>query len=287
MVKKVLKNHPTQDANTRITPRTAQADIEGQGPETEVHNTDLFVADAGAGFDEGVDAGAYALPYISILQALSPQVQRGHQAYINGANPGLLYNTVTKEISETVDGRVVRRTHTFCKWELREKGGGFLGETEATVDAVQAYAQLKRDDKNRAIDADGKHITEHRNFYCQIIRNGHAIEQIVVSMASSQLAVARKWNYNIASKSARVLRVWDDAEGHHEAEFPVAPSEIWRLGTEMKTKGNNSWYLWTFQHIGRHSNAKLYGEVRAAIAQAKEVKLLARPTEAPEESEEI
>jgi hypothetical protein len=238
----------------------------------------LFGADAGAGFDEGVDAGAFAVPFLVILQALSPAVQQGKPEFIEEARPGMLMNSLTKALAATIDVSVVRRTHTMCVWNKREDGGGFITEFEATTDAVMEFQGLERDEKNRAITKEDKEMTEHRNFYCQIVdsQTGTASEPLLVSLTKSQLKAAREWNSLISLRSARV--------GENKA--PVAPSEIWRLGTVLRTKGENSWFALTVTHVTRHSNPAIYAEVRAAIPVAKEFKLLARPRTDDEETAE-
>lgn len=263
---------------TKTTPKPAalkQTTTVATRPATAVGPADesLFGADAGAGFDEGVDAGAYAIPFLLVLQALSPCVQAGKPEFIDEARPGMLLNSVTKELFTAIDVSVVRRTHTLCVWNKREDGAGFIREYEATPEAMLQYQDLPMDDKNRRISKDDEEITEHRNFYCQIIRNGGATEPLLVSMAKSQLKTAREWNSLIAMRSARV----------GPEKLPVATSEIWTLGTRLRTKGENSWFQFTAQHAARHDNATLYAEVRAAIPVAKEYKLLTRP--APEEPE--
>lgn len=240
-----------------------------------VSDNALFAADGGVGFDEGVDAGAYAIPFLSILQALSPQVQRGKPEQIPGAQPGMLFNTVTKELFETVQVSVLRRTHTFCVWTPRDDGGGFIGEYEATDKAVTEFNAIKPDDKGRRFNALGQEVTEHRNFYCQLIQEGRADQPAVISMSRSQLKAAREWNSNLAMRSVRV----------GEAQQPVALSEIWEVGTTLRTKGENSWFMYTVKHVARHSDPALYQQVREAVTFAKEHKVAARTAEVP--SDEI
>ena len=39
-----------------------------------------------------------ALPFVRILGQLSPQVTEGDSKFIDGAKPGMIYNTVTSEL---------------------------------------------------------------------------------------------------------------------------------------------------------------------------------------------
>ena len=58
---------------------------------------DLFEADAHQGFDN-MDQNDLALPFLRILGQLSPQVNKRDAKYVNGAESGMIYNTVTGEL---------------------------------------------------------------------------------------------------------------------------------------------------------------------------------------------
>ena len=57
----------------------------------------LFGNDLSKGF-ENMTQDDLALPFIRILGQLSPQVTQGDAKYIEGAKPGMIYNTVTSEL---------------------------------------------------------------------------------------------------------------------------------------------------------------------------------------------
>ena len=57
----------------------------------------LFGDDLSKGF-ENMTQEDIALPFVRILGQLSPQVTEGDAKYIDGAKPGMIYNTVTNEV---------------------------------------------------------------------------------------------------------------------------------------------------------------------------------------------
>jgi hypothetical protein len=85
--------------------------------------------DAGAGTSQlGMDD--VAVPYLYVLQALSPQANPDSEAYIEGAKAGMFYNNVTNEI---FDGREVGLEVIPCayerklvEWVHRDDGGGYV-----------------------------------------------------------------------------------------------------------------------------------------------------------------
>lgn len=70
---------------------------------------------------ENDTAADYVLPYITILQGLSPQCET-----VEGARPGIICNTTTNElIKDFIDVVVVRKEHKFVEWKPNR--GGLVG----------------------------------------------------------------------------------------------------------------------------------------------------------------
>lgn len=91
---------------------------------------------AGAGFENQTSADV-AVPFLGVLQGLSPEVGKGPKG-IKGASPGMLINTVTKELFDGDTGVIfqpVDTRHVFVEWKPRDQGGGFVAEhaTDAKV----------------------------------------------------------------------------------------------------------------------------------------------------------
>ena len=54
-----------------------------------------FVSDSGMGL-ENVDKQDLALPFLKLLQSGSDETKKKHAKYVEGAEAGMFYNTVTK-----------------------------------------------------------------------------------------------------------------------------------------------------------------------------------------------
>jgi hypothetical protein len=92
--------------------------------------------DSGGGF-EGTTADDLSVPFIGILQSNSPQVEDDDPA---GAKPGMLYNTVTRELYPGDTGMIFIPCHkqiAFVEWVPRDSGGGFVGLHEVNSAAVK------------------------------------------------------------------------------------------------------------------------------------------------------
>ena len=56
-----------------------------------------FISDAGAGL-ENIDKDDLALPFLKLLQTGSDETKKKHANYVEGAEAGMFYNTVTKKL---------------------------------------------------------------------------------------------------------------------------------------------------------------------------------------------
>lgn len=99
-----------------------------------------YGADAGAGF-EGTSGADLSIPFISILQSNSPQVEEDSDRY----KPGMLVNTVTGDI---IDADVakhgagqpflpVHKETAYVEWVPRDSGGGFVGLHDPNGEVVK------------------------------------------------------------------------------------------------------------------------------------------------------
>ena len=72
-----------------------------------------FAADAGLGM-EGADKSSFAIPFLSILQGLSPQLET-----VDGAKPGLFINSITNEVFKEVLVIPCAFQRRFLRWAPR------------------------------------------------------------------------------------------------------------------------------------------------------------------------
>lgn len=114
----------------------------------------LFQDDIGAGF-EGADTDSYAIPFLKLLQKMSPEVDEDSPSYIQGAKSGMLLNTVTNKLFDGKEGfQIVPCAYrrSFVRWGGREGAdSGFKGEM-----TVEEFVAIK-DDPKQVVSLDGKH----------------------------------------------------------------------------------------------------------------------------------
>lgn len=104
---------------------------------------------SGAGM-ENLTAADFAIPFISVLQAMSPECTKGAPEYKPSAQPGMFLDSVTGELTPGETGLLIvpcSTKHNYVEWIPRDKGGGFVAEHDTRSDYVV-----------KAIEAAGKRI---------------------------------------------------------------------------------------------------------------------------------
>jgi len=158
----------------------------------------LFEADAAQGL-ENVKTENLALPILKLLQNGSGEAQKRNQNYVEGAEPGMFLNTVTKKVYD--GGKGIEVVPCYYKLEYQEWAdfGTGSGRPENIFDASSDI--LSKTTK----DSGGKDRLENGNYILTVgqhfvlIVDGDITEPALISMSSSQGKVSRKWNSMMAS----------------------------------------------------------------------------------------
>jgi len=147
----------------------------------------------GAGM-ENVGTNDTLIPFLGIIQALSPQVEKGHAKLIQGAEVGDLYNTVTNELIG--DGKLVHfvaccKQTKFVEWIKRDNGGGLVGFHEVDSEFVKACKAATKDQFKLTTDEDHDLVETHY-VYGMLIDGAEGktiVHPIVISFSSSKIKV--------------------------------------------------------------------------------------------------
>ena len=185
----------------------------------------------GTGLEEA-GADDYAIPFLRVLQSMSPQLKKSDGKYIQGAEEGNLFNTVTESYYDGTEGVAIipcAYKKKYIEWIPREKGGGFVDDShDASV-----LKQCNKNDKGRFIWTNDNEIAETAEYYCILLADESAPEQVLLSLTSSQLQFSRRWNTML--NNARV----ENSQGQSVA----APmfSYIYNLTTIPQSNDQYSW----------------------------------------------
>lgn len=213
-----------------------------------------FEEDAGSGF-ENADSNAYAIPFLSILQSMSPQCKKSDGAYIKGAEEGMFYNSVSQEIFDGSAGVTVIPCYfkrSFIKWAPRDSGGGFKGELMPSDPQVAAG---KVDKDGRLVDSEGNLLSDTRTHYVLVVGKDGGYQPAVISLASSQIKKSRNWMSKM--NGIKLQR----ADGSHYT--PAMFSHEYRITTVPESNDKGSWFGLKVETLGAVASAELYQAAKA------------------------
>lgn len=110
---------------------------------------------SGVGF-EGTTRDDLSIPFLNILQSNSPEVE---EKLIDGAESGMIFNTVTKElVKEGVVFQPVETVESWVEWKPRIQGGGFVKIHEPTSDVVVNLLRENGGSRIPPVGPDGKRV---------------------------------------------------------------------------------------------------------------------------------
>jgi hypothetical protein len=213
----------------------------------------LFEEDAGQGFED-TSAQDFAIPFIALLQGLSPQVDRRKGEYVEGAEPGLFMDTATKELIETFDFIACHYHRADVEWKPRNSGGGFIGQHPA------GYAESKKFPKNergRFITGEGNEIMDTRYFFGLRLRGDRPPKPCVVSMQSTQLKAARSWMTQMADL------VFPPGHPNAGKLLPIFAA-IWRFTSTLQSNNEGEWSGYRVEFVSLIEDPALAAAAREA-----------------------
>lgn len=227
-----------------------------------------------------------ALPYISILQANSPQVNPGLPEYIEGVQASMLFNNVSGEVFDGKNEGIMvvpcGYERKLVEWIHRDHGGGWVRDHELESNIL---SHTSPDDQGRPRLPNGNVIVETAYQYCLMLNpHSDAWEQCVIALKSTGLKRNRRWNNMIVT-----------------SKIPGTDSQAprflfpYNLRTEIETKGENSWFSYKIAKHEEPVDIQVYKAARdfaelvksGAIRRSTELEPEAESSPKPELDDEI
>jgi hypothetical protein len=146
-----------------------------------------WMTEGGDRGNETITMADMSIPRVEIVQSLSPQRKKNDPAYIDGAEEGMMFNTVTGELygSEiNIIPALFRKEYVI--WRKRIKGGGFRG--------VYPNMELARQALNTMDDRDDCEILDTDQHFVVVVHKDGRTEDAVISMSKTKMKTSRQLN---------------------------------------------------------------------------------------------
>ena len=120
----------------------------------------LVAQDAGQGLSE-VNMDTIQIPFLKILSSMSPQTKKQKKEYIEGAEEGMIFNTVTEELIDGAEGiTVVPCYFEPVALEWTDRGTGSSAPVAQHPVDTPLWDKTKKDELGKARLPEGTYWSE-------------------------------------------------------------------------------------------------------------------------------
>lgn len=205
--------------------------------------------DAGVGFD-GMTQDDYALPFLRLLTNTSPEVGE-----IDGALPGMIFNSVTGELYDGKKGIAVipcAYLRQYIEWAPRGQGSGAPIHIYPATSDILSKTHKEPGDNKDYLD-NGNYIENTANYYVMVIGASGFPEPALITMKSTQLKKSRKWNSMMQSVKM---------PGKSGLFTPPMYSQMYLLTTTAESNDKGKWFGWEVARTGPVESSPVYAAAK-------------------------
>ena len=214
--------------------------------------SNMFEEDAAKGLGK-IGQEDLALPFLKILGQLSPEVNKRDGKYVEGAEPGMIFNSVSGELYDGVKGiNVIPAFYKLEYIEWKDRGEG-PGAPVAIYDSSSDIMSKTKPDANyKDRLPNGNYIEKTASHF--VIITGDSPSTALISMKSTQLKISRKWNSMMSGIKLK---------GQNGLFTPASFSHIYRLKTTQMSNDKGTWFGWDVSKVGPITDQQLYQQAKA------------------------
>ena len=208
--------------------------------------TNLFEADANQGA-QNITQEDLALPFLKVLGQLSPEVNKRDAKYVEGAEPGMILNTVTNALYDGTKGIQVLPVfykRQYIEWQDR---GESKGAPVHIYNAGDDIPKTTRDKMNKDRLGNGNYLENTANHY--VVTLGKSPSTALISMKATQLKISKKWN-------SMMLGI--KMQGKNGLFTPPTYSHIYKLRTVQQSNDKGTWFGWDVSQVGPVKDKSVY-----------------------------
>lgn len=239
--------------------------------------------EAGAGF-ENADVNDIGIPFLNIIQGLSPELQRSSAKFIQSAEMGMAFNTMNRELYECRVGSpgsepivVIPCSYrkAYPEWKPRDggSGGGFVRNHESSDILRSTNKNAKNED-----ELPNKNVIVTTAYFAVLVKNQDgSFTPAIIPMKGTQLKKARGW------LSVSIQRAVDPKTGE-SFQLPMYSHEYNLTTVEEKNEKGTFWG-WRIEKASPIKKANI-DAAKNLLTQSQSFAALPAPTETVEENPE-
>ena len=214
--------------------------------------SNIFEEDAAKGLGK-IGQEDLALPFLKILGQLSPEVNKRDGKYVEGAEPGMIFNSVSGELYDGVKGiDVIPAFYKLEYIEWKDRGDG-PGAPVAIYDSSSDIMSKTKPDANyKDRLPSGNYIEKTASHF--VIITGDSPSTALISMKSTQLKISRKWNSMMSGIKLK---------GKNGLYTPASFSHIYKLKTTQMSNDKGTWFGWEVSKVGPITDASIYQQAKS------------------------
>jgi len=226
----------------------------------------MFEADADKG-SQNMTQDDLALPFLKVLGQLSPEVNKRDGKHVEGAEPGMILNTVTNEIFDGAKGMNVIPVYyerKLVEWQDRgESKGAPVAIHNAESDIM---SQTTRDKSFKDRSSNGNYIENTANHFVIVL--GESPSSALISMKATQLKISRKWNS---------VMMGIKLQGKNGLFTPPTYSHIYNLKTVQMSNDKGTWFGWDVSKVGPIEDKSVYESAKNFAEKVSKGAVQAKP----------
>ena len=226
-----------------------------------------FAADAGAGM-ENAGQESFAIPFLSLLQKGSPQVDEASGAAMEGARSGMFFENVTGRLFSGKDGVIIvpcSYRREFLRWGARANGGGLRGvyspeevaEMRTKGQVVEMDGRLYAPEQDKSINPEkSDRFNDTRNHYVLIIdQETGAWSEALLSLTSTQIKKSKMLMSALASVKLK--------NGAGQLYTPPTFANFVRVTSVGESNDKGTWFGVKFELAGQVDRSEVYAAAKA------------------------
>ena len=211
----------------------------------------MFEDDAAKGLG-AIGQEDLALPFLKILGQLSPEVNKRDGKYVEGAEPGMIFNSVSGDLYDGAKGIDVIPAYYKLEYvELKDRGEGAGGPVAVHDSSSDIMSQTKADANYKDRLPNGNYVEKTASHF--VIITGDSPTTALISMKSTQLKISRKWNSMMSGIKLK---------GKNGLYTPASFSHIYKLKTTQMSNDKGTWFGWEVSKVGPITDASIYQQAK-------------------------